>query len=179
MDGDYSTESDFTTISLTDTIVDADGDEFEMVNNAQQTNYYSPIQDDNTQIMSQIMSNESDNEIDENNNLHEETSISNEEPKPDEIQSNNNNNILIPPIETVNADAHLSNNTGKAIPEATKNAIPDDTNASQPALGKSNSIQYCPHQLTTCVNPVTETRESHYTGGYSYAMTALEHIDEI
>ena len=36
-----------------------------------------------------------------------------------------------------------------------------------------------PRQLATEGHPVTGARRSRYTGGYSYAMAALEHIDEI
>ena len=48
VDGDYSVKSDFTEISLTDTVADTDNNEFEIMKNPQQANYYTPIQDDGT-----------------------------------------------------------------------------------------------------------------------------------
>ena len=46
--GNYSVESDFTDISLTDTMTDANNDEFTIADNPQDTNYYAPIQDNDT-----------------------------------------------------------------------------------------------------------------------------------
>ena len=117
-------------------MVDVDKEEFEMVDDPQQTNYYAPIQYDNTSDNEQ--NNESDNRNDENNNLHKEARVSNEETTQEEIPLYNDNNILTPLVEAALADAHLSNNTDESIPTNTENKIPHNPIAGKPAL--SNTI---------------------------------------
>ena len=48
-----------------------------------------------------------------------------------------------------------------------------------PTPAISEHAQTRPRRLATYVHPVTGVRGSRYTGGYSHAMAALEHIDEI
>ena len=103
-DGDYSVENDFTEISLTDTMVDADNNEFTFVEYPQDTNYYAPIQDNDTS--SNAQDNEAAQENDENS-LHGEARENDGETRPDEISYTSSHN-LIPSVETISNDAHLT-----------------------------------------------------------------------
>ena len=61
----------------------------------------------------------------------------------------------------------------------------NETTKSQEAISNDpmpemiESTQTRPRWLATYAHPITGARESCYTGGYSHAMAALKHIDEI
>ena len=124
-DGDYSVKSDFIEISLTGTMIDADNDEIEIVGDPQQTNYYAPIQDDHTSNNEQ--NNESDNENDENASSHDEARESDEEIRPDKIQSYNGNDNLIPSVETISGNTHLTKDNDTTKPMNPRNTIPHES----------------------------------------------------
>ena len=96
---DYSVESDFTKISITDTMINADNDEITI--DIRDTNYYTPIQDEEISN-----NNDETKEIDENIGLHDEARGCDEETQPDEAQSSNDNDTLIPSVETISNDTH-------------------------------------------------------------------------
>ena len=83
-DDNYYIESDFTEVSLTNTMVNADDDE--ITADSQDTNYYTPIQDEEF-----FDNNDETLGMDENISLHKETRGSNEDTQPDEAQLPNDN----------------------------------------------------------------------------------------
>ena len=87
-DGDYSVESDFTEILITDTMVDTDDDE--MTIDLEDTNYCTPIKDDEISE-----DNEAAQEMDGNTGLHEEARESNEEIRSEETQSQRNHTMTM------------------------------------------------------------------------------------
>ena len=105
----YFVESDFTEILITDTMVNAD--DAEITTDPQDTNYYPPIQDEEISN-----NNDETQEIDENISLHDKARGRDEETRPEEAQSSNGNDNLIPSVETRSNDAHLmgDNETTKA-----------------------------------------------------------------
>ena len=168
-DGNYSAESDFTEVSLTKTMVNADNHGFTIVDDSQDINYYAPLQYDKNSGNEQ--DNEAASENDENTSSHREASGNDEEIRPDEPQSSKDNDNLIPSAETISNDAHLTNDN-----DTTK---PHESIGDEPTSDVAGSTQTQPRRLTTYVGPVTGAHRSRYTGGYSYAMAALEHIDKI
>ena len=83
----------------------------------------------------------------------------------------NDNENLIPSVETISNKAHLTNANDITEPQE---AISDE-----PTPDVAESTQTRPRRLATYVHPVTGACGTRHTDGYLYAMAALEHIDEI
>ena len=123
-DDDYSVESYFTKISITDTMIDADDDEITI--DPQDTIYYALIQEKEI-----FNNNDETQEIDGNIGLHDKAQGSDEDTRPDEAHSSNDNDNLIPFVETISNDAQLIGENETTEPQE---AISDD---STPAMTES------------------------------------------
>ena len=123
-------------------MVEADNDEFTIVDNPQDTNYYTPIQDDKISEDNEVAQ-----ETDESSSLHREARESREEIRPEEIQSYNGNDNLIQSVETISNDAHLTNDNDTTKPQE---AIGDE-----PTPDEAGSTHTRLRQFATYVHPVT------------------------
>ena len=136
-------------------MVDADNDELTIIDNPEDTNYYAPVQDDDTSNNGQ--DNEAAHENYKNTSLHKEAQESDGEIRPDETQSYNGNDNLIPSVETISNNAHWTDDNDTTEPREMSN--------NEPTPDQTGGMQTRPRRLATYVDPVIIARGSHYTSG--------------